>query len=185
MSFYWLADINLSVGMPIAELVAEFTAWAEGTAGAYGYAGIFLVSLIGNLSIIFPVPSIALVFAMGAVLNPWLVGLAGGAGSALGELSGYAIGRGGRKVAKKKYRENLRKARKWVNKRRRWVFLIIFLFAATPLPSDIIGILAGVMRYDIRKFLLANFAGKLVMNTYVAFGGYYALETALALFGGI
>src|SRR4030042_6955298 len=57
---------------------------------AIGYPGIFLVSLLGNATIVLPAPSLALVFAMGSALPPISVGLAAGAGEALGELTGYA-----------------------------------------------------------------------------------------------
>ena len=49
---------------------------------AYGYPGVFLVSLLGNATVILPAPSLAAVFAMGAVLNPVLVGLVAGVGEA-------------------------------------------------------------------------------------------------------
>ena len=61
-----------------------------------GYLGIFLVSLLGNATIVLPAPSLALVFAMGSVLYWPLVGLVAGVGEALGELSGYLAGFGGR-----------------------------------------------------------------------------------------
>ncbi|HDN79838.1 MAG TPA: hypothetical protein ENG33_05175, partial [Chloroflexi bacterium] len=32
----------------------------------YGYAGVFLVSLLGNATVILPAPSLALVFALGS-----------------------------------------------------------------------------------------------------------------------
>ena len=59
---------------------------------ALGYVGIFLVSLLGNATILLPAPSLVVVFAMGTALIPLLVGLAAGAGDALGELTGYAAG---------------------------------------------------------------------------------------------
>ncbi len=62
---------------------------------AYGYPGIFLISLAANATVIFPAPSLALVFALGAVLNPILVGLVAGLGEALGELTGYLAGYSG------------------------------------------------------------------------------------------
>ncbi|MBL7160936.1 MAG: VTT domain-containing protein [Candidatus Aenigmarchaeota archaeon] len=167
--------------MDIAALLIGFTVWAEATVGAYGYLGIFMVSLLGNLSVIFPVPSFALVFAMGAILNPWLVGLAGGLGGGIGEISGYIIGRGGRKAIKKKYEKQLKRVRKWAGGHR--TFAVIVLFGATPLPSDIIGIFAGLIHYDIRKFLLASIIGKIIMSTYIAWAGYYSFDTIKIIFG--
>jgi len=36
----------------------------------YGYPGVFIISLLGNATVIFPAPSLAVVFGMGGVLNP-------------------------------------------------------------------------------------------------------------------
>jgi membrane protein YqaA with SNARE-associated domain len=66
-----------------------------------GYLGIFLLSILANATIILPAPAFALVFSWGAVFNPFLVALAAGAGSSLGELSGYLAGFSGQKVAER------------------------------------------------------------------------------------
>lgn len=167
--------------MALAEWLIAFTQWAEGVVGAYGYLGIFLVSLIGNFSIIFPIPAFALVFSAGAVLNPWLVGLAGGAGAALGETSGYLLGRGGSEAIKKKYSKQLHRVRKWTLKH--GIFPIIILFAATPLPSDVIGIFSGLIKYSYKKFLLASVIGKLFKYTLIALAGAYSFEAIKMYFG--
>jgi len=169
--------------MALTELALQFSAWAQSTVSAWGYLGIFIVSLIGNASIIFPVPAFAVTFAFGAILNPWLVGLAAGAGSAIGELTGYAIGRGGREVIEKKHEKWLKKAQKWTD--RYGFFAVLVVFAATPLPDDVVGILAGVFQYDIRRFLLASFIGKTVMCLGLALGGFYSAGWVLSVFGGL
>jgi uncharacterized membrane protein YdjX (TVP38/TMEM64 family) len=48
---------------------------------AYGYPGIFLLSLLANATLILPIPGVALTFAMGAVFNPFGVALAAGSGA--------------------------------------------------------------------------------------------------------
>ena len=55
--------------------------------GAYGYPGVFLISVLASATIVLPAPSLAVVFALGSSLNPVLVGLAAGLGEALGELA--------------------------------------------------------------------------------------------------
>lgn len=168
--------------MDIPSLLLSFTQWAEATIGAYGYVGIFLVSLIGNLTIVFPFPAFVFIFAMGSVLNPWLVGLAGALGGALGETTGYLLGAGSREVVIDKYGKKLKKAKSWTEKH--GIFPVIIFFALTPLPSDIIGIFAGLIRYDFKKFLLANFIGKLGLNILIAFAGYYSFEAIYFFFAG-
>lgn len=166
--------------MVLEEWITTFQEWATWAVNTLGYFGVFLVSFVGNASIIFPVPSILIVFFAGAVLNPWIVGLAAGAGSALGEFVGYMIGRGGREVAEKKNQKWLKRTKNWVKKR--GVFTVLVLFALTPLPDDIAGITAGLLKYDWKKFLLAGFIGKTVLCTIVAFAGLYGSEAVLNYF---
>jgi len=89
-------------------LVSQFISWASNISGLLGYPGIFLVNLIGSASIIFPVPSFIVTFTFGGILNPWLVGIFAGFGAAIGELIGYVVGRGGKKIIEKKHGKILR-----------------------------------------------------------------------------
>ena len=68
--------------------------WGDRLAGlgAYGYPGLFLLNLLASATLILPAPGLALALAAGATLNPYLVGLAVGSGSTLGELTGYIAG---------------------------------------------------------------------------------------------
>jgi membrane protein DedA with SNARE-associated domain len=168
--------------MAFAEWAASFITWSNEVIGVWGYLGIFLVSLIGNASIILPVPSFIIVFTFGAILNPWLVGIVGAAGATIGELTGYFLGRGGRRALRKKYGKQIRMAEKWIEKYS--IFLVIVVFSATPLPSDVAGALAGVVKYDMRKFLLATFMGRTIAYLILAFAGFYGLNYVLGLFGG-
>lgn len=167
----------------IVGITLQFFEWSQSIAESYGYLGIFLVSFIGSASIIFPIPATFVIFIFGGILNPWIVGLVAGIGAAIGELTGYAIGFAGRKAAKKKYKKWLIKSRKWAEKR--GAFLVILIFAATPLPDDIVGILAGIIKYDIKKFLLATLIGKTIMCLAIAWGGFYGINLVLGLFGGV
>ncbi|MBM3304043.1 MAG: VTT domain-containing protein, partial [Candidatus Aenigmarchaeota archaeon] len=157
--------------MDIASLLAQFTAWGGALVKDWGYLGIFAISLLSSASIILPLPSFALVFAAGAMLNPLLVGLAAGFGCAIGELTGYAVGFGGKQALNRKYRKLLERTEKWVEKH--GFFAVVVLFAATPLPDDITGIIAGALNYNIKKFFIASLTGKLALNLALAFGGFY------------
>ena len=134
---------------------------------AFGYPGIFLVSLLSSATIILPAPSLALVFAMGAAL-PWLpVGLAAGAGEALGELTGYAAGFGGQAVIEdQKLYERLVL---WMERRGG---ITIFVLSTIPNPFfDLAGIAAGSLGYPVWRFLLFAWAGKTLKTTLVAWAG--------------
>jgi len=137
--------------------------------------------VIASATIFFPVPAFALTFALGAVLNPWLLGLAAGLGSAIGELTGYLIGYGSHQALKKKYKKWLKRANEWAEKR--GMFFAILVVAASPLPADIVGILAGVAKYDSKKFFIAMAIGKTIKYTLIAWAGFYGLAWIAGIFG--
>jgi membrane protein YqaA with SNARE-associated domain len=147
----------------------------------YGYFGIFLISLTEASTIIFPLPFSFVIFTAGAILNPILVGLSAGLGAAIGEFTGYAIGFGGRKVIEKKYKNNIKKAEKLFQKY--GAFLIIVLFAATPLPDDIVGLLGGSLKYSLKKFFIASLIGKIILNLVLAYAGFYGINWVFNIFG--
>ena len=146
----------------------------------WGYVGVFLISLIGSSTIILPLPAAAFVFGAGAVLNPLILGIVAGIGAALGELVGYALGWGGRKIGEKRLKEQLDKARSMFEKY--GGFFVLIVFAATPLPDDIVGILGGILKYEIKKFFLAVLIGKTIFHLIVAFAGFYGINWVLNYF---
>ncbi len=134
---------------------------------AVGYPGIFLVSLMSSATIILPAPSLALVFAMGSAL-PWLpVGLAAGAGEAVGELTGYAAGFGGRAVIEDQ--EVYARLEAWMQ-RRGGITILVLSVIPNPL-FDLAGIAAGTLGYPLWRFLLIAWVGKTVKTTLVAWAG--------------
>ena len=149
----------------------DLWAWMNQLVSAYGYAGAFAISLFGNFTVFFPVPYIITIYAFGATLNPVLLGVACGAGSTIGEFSAYLIGRGGRRVLDEKYGERLETAKLLVQ---RHGMAVIFLFALTPLPDDLLMIPLGMLRYSLKKAMVAMFAGKTIMCTVVAYAGRYS-----------
>jgi membrane protein YqaA with SNARE-associated domain len=132
-----------------------------------GYPGIFLVSLLSSATIVLPAPSLALVFAMGSAL-PWLpVGLAAGAGEALGELTGYLAGIGGRAIVEDQ--KGYERLTTWMERRGG---ITIFVLSVIPNPLfDLAGIAAGTLRYPVWRFLLFCWLGKSIKTTIVALAG--------------
>lgn len=134
---------------------------------SFGYAGIFLLSILANATIILPAPAVALVFSWGAVFNPILVALAAGAGASLGELSGYLAGFSGQKVVEKT--ALVTKLVGWMKRYGGW---IILLLAFIPNPVfDVAGIIAGMLKMPLRKFLFFCFIGKTLKMLIFAVSG--------------
>ena len=72
---------------------------------AHFYWGAFLISLIGNATIIFPGAVLVILSNLGILLysstglsGPITVGLLGGIGAAIGEITGYIAGYSGREI---------------------------------------------------------------------------------------
>lgn len=134
---------------------------------AYGYPGIFLISLAGSATVIFPLPSLALVFALGRVLNPILLGLAAGLGETLGELTGYLAGYSGQAVIEN--REIYDRLHGWM---RRYGLAVFFLLSVIPNPFfDLAGIAAGALRFPVGSFLLSCWLGKTLKTIAFALAG--------------
>ncbi|MFH1142047.1 MAG: VTT domain-containing protein [Chloroflexota bacterium] len=131
-----------------------------------GYPAIFLIALLGNATVILPVPSIVAVCSGGVALMPVVVGLVAGVGMALGEITGYLAGFSGSELASKSW--VYRRVQPWMQ-RRGWV--VVLAFGMIPNPFfDIVGLAAGATRIPIWQFLGAAWAGKTVMATVTAYG---------------
>jgi len=134
---------------------------------AYGYPGVFVVSLLGNATVVLPAPSLAMVFAMGAVLKPVLVGLVAGVGEALGELTGYGAGFSGR--APIENRARYEQINRWMARNGD---LTVFFLSLIPNPFfDLAGMAAGVLRYPLWRFLIFCWMGKTIKTTLIALAG--------------
>ena len=158
----------------------DFWSWMETFAMQYGYFGVFLISLVGSMSIIIPVPYTLLIYVMGGVLDPILVAIASGFGSAVGEFSGYALGYYGRAVISK---ERQRKMNFMVKVFDRYGFFAIFFFALTPLPDDLLFIPLGIMRYKFIKAFIPSLLGKLLMSFILAYSGRLSIGFIRDLLG--
>lgn len=135
----------------------------------YGYLGIFLISILGNSTVIVPAPVILTAFVGGSIFNPFLVGIITAAGATIGELTGFMAGYGGQAIIPKG--KNYEKIEGWMHKSG---FLTIFILAVIPNPLfDLAGMVSGVTKYPLKKFLTATFLGKSVKFLAVAFLGSY------------
>ncbi len=132
-----------------------------------GYLGAFAIMLLGNATIVLPAPGLTLVFALGSAFHPIPLGLAAGAGAALGELTGYVAGLSGRTAI-----ENQVLYMRFEGWMQRYGSLTILVLAAIPNPFfDIAGVAAGALGFSWRRFLLAAWAGKTIQGILVAYAG--------------
>jgi len=153
----------------------------EDFAFQFGYLGIFVISFIGSVSVIFPIPYTIVIYLSGAFLDPFFVAISGGLGAALGEFSGYVIGYTGRTVISEERRKKMKYMVKLFD---RYGPAAIFFFALTPLPDDLLFIPLGVMRYPFVKAFIPALLGKMLMTFILAYSGQQSFELIEVLFGG-
>ncbi len=139
---------------------------------AYGYGGVFIITLLGAATLFIPGPTMIATFIVGALLNPILVSLVAGLGSAIGESTGYIAGYASLALITHQEGKNT-----WYQRIYRWMsthpFLTIFLLDAIPnLLGDMAGLIAGRNKYSYFKFLLASFLGKTIRFSISTFLGF-------------
>jgi len=166
--------------LQFADVIQQLIEWMKALAVQYEYFGIFLISLIGASSIFFPIPYTVVIFALGGVFEPVWIAVAAGIGSAVGEFSGYLLGFGGRRVIGQKYKKKMEFLMKLFD---RFGPIVIFVFALTPLPDDLLFIPLGVIRYSLVRALIPAVVGKICMNFIVAYSGRFSVQIIRDIFG--
>ncbi|MEM2454949.1 MAG: VTT domain-containing protein [Candidatus Bathyarchaeia archaeon] len=159
----------------------QITFWLRDIAIKYGYFGVFLMSFLGTCPIIFPIPYTVIIFTLGGLLDPNLLALSAGVGSALGEALGYLIGYYGGAFISKERRKRIEPIIKIFNK---YGAIAIFIFALTPLPDDLLLIPLGIMRLSIAKVFLPCLLGKITMCFILAYSGRFSIKLIGELVGG-
>ena len=148
----------------------------------YSYFGVFLISFIGTASIIVPIPYTVIIFtlSLSGQWNSTLLIIAGGFGSAFGELTGYALGYFGRRIISE---ERQKKMTYLVRLFDRYGPLAIFAFGLTPLPDDLLFIPLGIMKYKFYKAFIPALMGKLLMIFIIVNSGSIAGDFLVGIFG--
>lgn len=138
-----------------------------------GLAGVFLVSLLGSASIIFPIPYqiVILLFSVITEINPLFIVTSAALGSTVGEVVGYFLGYTVKGIVKEETRRKFDYAFKVLSRYRKTWFLIVFIFALTPLPDDLLIIPLGILRFNFFTVFIPCLLGKLVMFSILVYGG--------------
>lgn len=145
----------------------------------YGYLGAFLISIALNATVMLPGGAFAVIFTLGGVLPLFaLVGLAGGLGAAVGEMTGYMAGYSGQAIVKR--HQMYTRLERWL---RKWGTLTIFLLSSAPLLFDLAGIAAGALRFPVWKFFLACWLGRTILYLGIAWAGAIGWEAVRGFLG--
>ena len=165
-------------------LGAEFVKMVYGFKHAVGpewslimiFLAVFLISIFGNMTIIFPVPyTIALgiisVFPefnfSTAPQNIILLSIFAGLGAGVGEITAYLMGRGGAKTLEEtSYGKSLENMKSKVEGG--WAIPLMLFFAATPIPDDPLLIVLGIVGYSLTRMTVVYIFGKIIFCLYIS-----------------
>jgi membrane protein DedA with SNARE-associated domain len=171
-----------SVGLFVVTLVIpDLTDKLQG----FGYAGVFLANLASTATVFIPVPGLtaagqALIVSQAKHLNPIAVGLLGGTGMALGEVTAYAAGAAGSEAVEEGHLQAPARIRPAVERVLHWIdwlmdhygFLTLLVLSAIPNPLfEIAGLTAGASRMNFWRFMIAVMIGKNIRGLVLAFAG--------------
>ena len=146
---------------------------------------VFLVSIIGNMIPFFPVPYLLFVITIASGfpgLGLFQIAAVSALGASIGKFVSYGLGYGARRALSGS-RARFDSFRKLVGGSS---FLLALVFAALPLPDDIVFVPLGIIRYSPVKTFIALYSGKFfltILITYVARSSQGSLEGLLG--GGV
>ena len=188
-----LAAIIGVVVLGLSVLLLVLPLWvdlSEDRLATFGYSGVFIANLASTATVFVPVPGLtaagqALIIQQGDILNPVAVGLLGGTGMAIGEITAYAAGSVGSEVARDSnfdvpapFRPVVHKVVGWVD----WLmdhygFGTLLVLSAVPNPTfELAGITAGASGMRFWRFFVAVLIGKNIRGLVLAYAGAWGLS---------
>jgi membrane protein YqaA with SNARE-associated domain len=185
-----VAAVALVLALTPGVVLLIFPDLTDGLAG-FSYGGVFLTNLASTATFYFPVPGLTLAAQTIIATEgdssrfPWLVGLAGGLGMAIGEITAYYAGYLGAEIVRGREFNGPRRLQAAVERvlrgigwlMGRWGMATLFVLSAVPNPLfEIAGLTAGSVRMPFRRFMVSVTAGKILRGMVLAYYGVNAFD---------
>lgn len=173
----------------IASPITVIYDWLFDASMLLGYFGAFIISFIGNTTILFPIPYMIFPFILGGLIDnttgqflfdPWIVGIVSGLGATLGEMTGYLLGYGGRRFIDENQRNSFNE---YIQTHPRATPLVIWFLAVSPIADDFFVVPLGTIKYPWWKVAIPQFIGKSMFMMGAAWAGRFSLEFVENLLG--
>jgi membrane protein YqaA with SNARE-associated domain len=154
-----------------------------------GYPGAFIISAVGNATILVPFPYVGAAFILGGLrdeitlaffFDPWVIGIFAGIGAMLGEMTGYFIGYGGGKLIDENQTSSFKS---FIDAHPRTTPFVVWFLAATPIPDDVLVVPLGAARYPWWKVAIAQLIGKTMFLMGIAWSGRIGLDFVGSILG--
>ncbi len=168
----WRIKAQLTIAFA-AIVIVPFYVFRESlnNLGEWGYLGAFVVNGLSNATIVLPAPGTVIIALMAEQFDPLLIGIAAGVGGTLGGMTSYLAGA----INTTSEHGRLSRSMRWVMQRAG--IPVLFFFSAIPLlPGDVASIVAGGVRYPIKKYLFVTGLGNIVKMSVIAYVGIEGLN---------
>jgi membrane protein YqaA with SNARE-associated domain len=139
----------------------------------WGYAGLFVIGLLSNITLIFMVPYalplLTLSVYADSILEVIGLGIAAGIGAGIGEVTSYAVAH-----ALVTHVNDLEKSamfrwtRRTIDEHPRLIPLLVWLVSGTPVPDALVIVPLAMIQYPWRKMVLPMISGKIFQNVVMA-----------------
>lgn len=165
----------------------------------HSYYGIFLVTFLASSPIPIFVPNAVIVFMLGSLLNPLLIGIMSGLGGAAGNTLSYYTGHAGTRFLSSffntfypdnqspgRFRQMLEKQKVswWYRLAQRHRLLALFIISCLPTPLLVPMVISlGAARITAWRVILISWAGQTLQAVVVAYLGHLGLRAILDVFG--
>ncbi len=178
LAIYWLYVTIY----PTSDPVPAIYVWLRDISIAMGYLGTFLMSFLGNATVLVPFPYVGLPYILGglvdettqrALFDPLMIGVFSGLGATLGEMTGYILGRLGGEFVDRYQTSAFRSV---IERHPRLAPLVLFVLAVTPIPDDILVVPLGVSKYPFWRVFVPQLLGKTIFLTAIAWAGRLSLS---------
>jgi len=138
------------------------------------YLTTFLIASVGGLNVITGGVLYASIIAFAAGgASPWLLGVVGGIGIAIGDSLVFYLFRHTAKTLSPQWQEKADQVKKKVEHFPRYIqYILIYAYLGfTPLPNDILMFLLAVLRFKFVEVLPVIVAGTITVATLIAYLG--------------
>lgn len=167
----------------MTDILTSLYNYLSNIAGTNQLLFVFLVSLFGNIIPVIPIPYLIIVitiittFPQVGIIQ---VAAVSALGAATGKFVSYGLGYGvrGAMAGSRARFDSLRQLMGGS------VFLVAFIFAATPLPDDVAFIPMGIMKYSPIKTYISLYTGKFALTVFVLYSARRSEEAINSALGG-
>ena len=151
----------------------------------FSYIGIFYLLILVNAAPLLMPPTwiiLASFYAIDTSYDPFVLALVGATGATIGRFILKQVSTIFRKFIQKEQKSNLDAIGNFLNKKRFGYILTSFLFAATPLPSNMLFITYGLMRVKNIGIYIGFWFGRMISYIIMIYFGNAVLRPFLEMF---